>query len=357
MKKYLLFSLLLLPSQLLAEPYMAIRGITLGLKCSSCHVNRTGGGQRTGMGAVHGVTDLPWKKIEVKVMHWTLFDDLISFGADFRFLNQTTFLEENTMNTFQTDKANVYLSVRLVPDRVSLHLDESIAPGGAQSREVFGLVDLPASGWLKGGKFLLPYGLRLEDDRAFIREVPGINYTTPDLGFEVGFEPGKWTIVSSFTNGTSGSIDTNTSKQVVGTLAYVSDSFRLGASGSYNSGAESSKNSAAIWGGFRYGRAVFLTEVDFVRDEITSVQKRSRIVTYAETDFLIGNGWNLKAAYEYYDPDVDIEENQRDRIIIGIEPFLAPFIQAALFYRFNQSIPQNRAQNADELTFRFHIYF
>ena len=112
-----------------------------------------------------------------------------------------------------------------------------------------------------------------------------------------------------------------------------------------------------IWGGFRLGPAVLLGEVDFVHDEFDNAGSRDQIVTYAELDYLITEGWNIKVAYEWYDPETSVDENHRDRVLIGIEPFIVPFVQLGLYYRFNQSIPQNELQNADELTFRLHIYF
>src|SRR5262249_54728151 len=163
---------------------------------------------------------LPWIKIDLRdkgVPHyWSVLDDRLSVGGDFRFLNQSVFEEGNTSNSFQTDKANLYLGVQLLPDTIDFYLDESVAPGGAQSREIFGMFTaMPAHGWVKAGKFILPYGIRLEDDNAFIRQVTGFNFQNPDLGAEVGFEPGSWSIVASITNGTAGALDNNTSKQVV----------------------------------------------------------------------------------------------------------------------------------------------
>ncbi|MEW6363581.1 MAG: hypothetical protein AB1714_02960 [Acidobacteriota bacterium] len=345
-------------SILSAEPYIAVRE---GFKCSSCHENVTGGGKRTQMGATYGAEALPWKHIDLEARkipaYRSWFDQLVSIGGDFRFLNESTFQEGATANTFQTDKANLYLRVNLIPSHLSLHVDESLAPGGAQSREIFALVQLPMQGWVKAGKFIQPYGIRLEDDSAFIREVTGFNFNNPDLGVEVGVEPGNWSIALAATNGTAGSLDNNAAKQLVGTLAYVRDDIRAGASGSYNSGRLGDKHSTGLWGGFRLGPAAFLGEADLVREHPDDDASHDRLVTHAEVDFLVHEGWNVKVAYEYYDPDLDVAENQRDRVVIGVEPFLTPFVQLAVFYTFNQSIPQNKPQNADELVFRLHLYF
>jgi len=358
MKKWILF-LFLLPAFAFAEPYLAIRE---GLKCSSCHANKTGGGKRTKMGAGYGTQALPWIKVDLRdkkvPTYWSVLDDRLSFGGDFRFLNQSIFEKDNISNTFQTDKANLYLDVQALPEMLDFYLDESVAPGGAQSREIFGIFTaMPAHGWIKAGKFIQPYGIRLEDDNAFIRQVTGFNFANPDLGAEIGFEPRNWSFVAAVTNGTAGSADNNTGKQVVGNVTFVQDAFRIGVSGSYNPSPQGNKNSGALWAGLRIKKAVLLGEADIIHEDVDPTHSRNQMVAYSELDYPIIEGWNFKIGYEYFDPDTGIAENQRDRVLIGVEPFIVPFLQMSVFYRFNQSIPQNKAQNADELTFRIHIYF
>ena len=360
--KILTFSFILFfigVSTIVAEPYIAVRE---GLKCSACHSNITGGGKRTPMGAGYGAIDLPWKPADLqsqKIPHYfSLIDDLLSIGADFRAFNRSTFSDGGPeTNTFQTDKSNLYLQADLIRDRLTFYLDETVAPGGAQTREIFGMFhNLPGRGWIKAGKFIHPFGLRLEDDRAFIREATGFNFNNSDTGVEIGFEPGPFTMTASVTNGTSSIADNNLSKQFVGTVGYVGDSFRAGASASYNRNGDATRRVHGGWAGVRIKDLVFLGEADWIRDEDQN-QDQDRIVTYAELDYKVTNGWNLKIAYEYYDPDQNVDENERDRVITGLETFLTSFVQLQLFYRFNQSIPQNIAQNADELLLRLHIYF
>jgi hypothetical protein len=358
--KHLLWVLFVLyPAAVFAEPYLALRE---GLKCSACHVNRTGGGKRTIMGSGYGTQALPWKPIDLqekKVPHyWAVLDGNLSVGGDFRFMNDSFFIEDNTTNTFQTDKGNIYVHVKAIPDVLSFYVDESVAPGGVQSREIFGTLEaMPAHGWIKAGRFILPYGLRIEDDRAFVREATGFNFNNPDAGVEIGFEPGPFTIVTSATNGTGGGVDNNASKQFVGSFAYIADAFRIGLSGSYNPSDLGDRTVGGIWGGFRLYNAIFLGEADLIQDEIPDGDDREQFAAHAEVNYLITRGWNIKAAYEFLDPNRDIDENQRDRVLIGVEPFIVPFLQVGVYYRFNQSIPQNKEQNADELTFRVHLYF
>ena len=346
-------------SSIVAEPYIAVRE---GLKCSACHSNVTGGGKRTPMGAGYGVIDLPWKPADLqsqKIPHYfSLIDDLLSIGSDFRAFNRSTFSDGGPeTNTFQTDKSNLYLQADLIRDRLTFYLDETVAPGGSQTRELFGMLhNLPGRGWIKAGKLIQPFGLRMEDDRAFIRESTGFTFSNPDSGVEIGFEPGGFTVMASVTNGTSSLVDNNLSKQFVGTLGYIGDSFRAGSSASYNGGGDETRRVHGGWAGLRIKNLVFLGEADWIWDEELN-KERDQMATYAEVDYKVTNGWNFKVAYEYYDPDRRVEENERDRVIIGVETFLTSFVQLQLFYRFNQSIPQNIPQNADELLLRLHIYF
>jgi hypothetical protein len=342
-----------------AEPYIAVRE---GFKCSACHINQTGGGKRTRMGTGYATQTLPWQQYDLRgrnIPHyWAFANDLMSIGGDFRIINESAFPKGADTNTFQTEKSTLYLSVQLLPDLLTFYLDESIAPGGAQTRELFGLLQvMHGRMWIKAGKFLQPYGLRIEDDRAFVRQVTGFTFNTPDIGAELGFQGSEWMFTASLTNGSAGTADNNLEKQAVVSAGYIGDAFRIGISGSYNPAVIGSRNTGGAWAGLRIGRAALLGEADFVKDDTSADAEREQLVTHSEMNYLLLRGWNLKAAYEYFDPDLDIDENERDRVLLGLEFFPTPFLHLQLFYRFNQSIPQNIPQNADELALRFHLYF
>lgn len=348
--------LLILSSFLFAEPYLAVRE---GLRCSSCHENLTGGGKRNRFGANYGAQALPWKDLsdsrERIPNYLEILENRISIGADFRASHISTFVDGGpNANTFQLEKSDIYLRFELIQDFVTFYLDESVAPGGTQAREVFGLLNIPHDGWLKMGKFVPPYGFRLEDDRSFIREVTGFNFNQSELGIEFGIEPGRFTMEAAFTNGTGG-LDDNNSKQLIGTFGYVHDRFRLGVSASYNPGESADQTIAGVWGGATWRRFVLLGELDAIRDDNETTVHQ--LVSYLELNCLIIQGWTVKAAYEYHDPNRDISENQRDRVLLGFEFTPIPFVQIQAFYRFNQSIPQNQQQNADELQLRLHLFF
>ena len=127
----------------IAEPYIALRE---GLKCSTCHVNHTGGGMRSGYGALFTQTEITPLFEAMSDAALDFSADLgpsISIGADFIATNETVAGSggADRQNTFAVDSGNLYVNVRLLPGRMSLYFDEIVAPGGAASREAFLLME------------------------------------------------------------------------------------------------------------------------------------------------------------------------------------------------------------------------
>ena len=82
--------------------------------------------------------------------------------------------------------------------------------------------------YVKAGQMYLPFGLRLQDQSAFILTASGINMTTPDKGVEFGWLKGHWDAQLAVSNGTAGGAATGNGKQTSLQLSYVESS---GASG------------------------------------------------------------------------------------------------------------------------------
>jgi len=92
------------------------------------------------------------------------------------------------------EQTRVYLEANVIPERLLVYVDEQVAPNGAQSREAYGVYWSANHDWyLKAGEMYLPFGLRLQDQSAFIQTTSGINMTTSDNGVEFGWERGHWT--------------------------------------------------------------------------------------------------------------------------------------------------------------------
>ena len=80
------------------------------------------------------------------------------------------------------------------------------------------------------------------------------------------------------------------------------------------------------------------------------------MVAYAEANFLLLRGLNLKVAYGFHDPVLDVAQNQRVRLRAGVEVFPVPMVAARAFYDLRESVPQDEVGNADVLAFELHLY-
>ena len=121
-----------------AEPYLAVAN---GYKCGQCHVNPTGGGERTVFGEIFSQTVLPARHIDTGTDPWTgQLNRYISIGGDLRY-DFTVQQVPNTLTTNQFDlqQARVYLAASVIPDRLLVYVDEQVAPGGALNREAWGM--------------------------------------------------------------------------------------------------------------------------------------------------------------------------------------------------------------------------
>jgi hypothetical protein len=356
------------------EPYFAVRE---GYKCSQCHSNRTGGGKRNGFGLIYTQTTLPHTVVSFATLQ-KLFSntassdqgtfvgatlaDFLSFGGDLRVENRTVFEQGplDSRNEFNVTEANLYVEANLLRDILTLYVDERLGPGAAGSREIFGLVHLPQLGnlYIKGGKILLPYGWRLQDDSAFIRDRTGINYANPDTGIEFGIEPGPLSFSLAVTNGTAGGSEDNLFKQITLRGEAVFRHWRAGWSFSYNDTDVARRVMYGPFAGLSFGRFTLLGEVDVIEDrDAASGSTTTQVAVFSALNVLIVRGVNFKLSYEYLDPDVDVDNNARTRLVIALEPFVTQFFQLRLQYRLNDSIPQRPAERADEVRLEMHLFY
>jgi hypothetical protein len=343
--------LLLAVTPAAAEPYLALR---TGLKCSSCHTNVTGGGNRNAFGGIFAQTQLPMKPGSVVSRSLA---DFLQIGWDLRVEGSGTFKSSDPQTAMGLDVAQLYAAAELLESRLVFYIDQTVGPDRAVAREAFGMVKrLPGESYVKAGKFLLPYGLRLQDDAEYVRERTGFSYFTPDQGIEVGAEPGPLTFAVSLTNGTAGTAESDNGKQLTSSAAFVSRRVRIGASGSINDAADNTREAVGGFGGFGIGRLVLLGEVDYVRDEPAQGDTVRQLMAYGEADWLLLQGLNAKVTYGWLDPNMDIDENERIRARFGLEFFPTPFLRFAGFYTLLKDIPQ-ATTDLDRWSVEAHVTF
>lgn len=343
--------------QVRAEPAFAVR---TGYRCSACHTNPTGGGIRTAFGSIYTQTILPWRTLPGPVGRSLLPanpDARFAVGANLRgqYLSVDSRDRADTAS-FEVPEANVFLEARLIPERLTLYVDETIGPGGASSREVFGLFSFGKHrAYVKAGKFLPPYGWRLPDDDAFIRQFSGFNYRTPDNGIEVGAEHEHWSVHLAATNGSGGS-DDNRAKRFTLLTTRRFEKGRLGVSASNDIGDDATTTHAGLLGGANFGRLALLAEGDWVetsRDEGTE----HRLLGFIEADLLLTRGVNLKLAHDWIDPDRDVRTDDRVRDSLGIEFIPYPFVQLRWFVRRSDGPPQVDGARDVQVDIEAHIFF
>ena len=347
-------ALILTANALHAEPYLAIR---TGLKCMICHVNPAGGGKRTAYGQIYGQTTMPAKPssgllTEVVSRH-------LDVGGDLR--TSATYSinpEEDDEFEFDTERATLYIEGKLVPDRLTFYLDQRFAPG-TSNREAWLMYQTEKKDWfLKAGSFYLPYGLRLEDDSAFIREFTGVSFNNTDDGVMFGNDMGPWSTRLSITNGTNGGAEDNTNKQASLRVAYIKPKWRAGFSGNTNKGSEgNSRNMYNIFGGIRLWEIDFMAEFDWVTDSFEDSRDISQEILFLEGNWEFMKGHNAKLTYEFLDPDNKVSEDQRNRTSLIWEFTPITMTQLRLGTRIADGIPQSNDQNTDTVFAQLHVWF
>jgi hypothetical protein len=375
-------------SPVAAEPYLAVRE---GYKCSACHVNMTGGGMRTSFVSAHAKEILRYPdwfaQLTKPADAFTgEINQYVGIGADLRtsltfvmqdkgtsgqVKNNTAFRGRLEETDLSVDEAVGYLAVNLIPDLLTFYLDQRFAPS-VDTREAWGMMYLPWDIYLKAGMMFLPYGLQLQDDNAFIRggrngsATTGFSFFVSQPAFEIGWEPGP---VSFATAVSQGAVD-DTDVQVSGTLdamftelPVVRNAF-VGVSGSYAGGGPET-SLVGFFAGSNLGPFTYLGEVDFRHDRVTDPVTMARegvgtFMAYVEGNFLAFDWLNLKAAFDYADWDGQLPRQGSDaenRVSVGIEPFLARFLQVRAFYRVSNGIRTNFSHNQDLWSAEVHVFF
>ena len=366
----LLSAALLAPAALRAEPYLAVR---TGFKCGVCHVNPTGGGKRTEFGSTYSQTTLAAERLDLTTGKavpavgagsepavWTgKLNDHLAIGSDLRANLQGTLVPNNPSTVaFDQTRAQVYLEVKPIVDRLTIYLDERVAPGAATNRETYAMLWFAnKSVYVKAGRMFVPFGLRIEDDTAFIRQVTGTNFNSSDDGVEGGLELGPWSVNVSVTNGAGGGAETNRGKLISSLATYVQPDWRVGASASANYNGDADRRMQSAFAGLRTGIVSWLASGVYITDDGTPTGRLKQWATLVEGNVEVAKGHNLKLTYEYYDPDADLKEDHRERYSVVWEYVPFQFTQFRAGVRKSHGIPQNDAQNATELFLQWHAFF
>jgi hypothetical protein len=349
---------LLLAATARAEPYLAVAN---GLKCGQCHVNPTGGGERTVFGEAFAQSQLPAQHLDTGTDTWTgQLNRFIALGGDMRFQGIAEKVPNTpSTNQFDLEQARVYLSANVIPERLLVYVDEQVAPGGALNREAWGMFWSADRSWyVKAGQMYLPFGLRLQDQSALPLIASGIDMTTPDKGVEFGWMKGHWDTQVAVSNGTAGGSTTGNGKQTSLQASYVESRWRLGVAANFNdSDPSGSRTAYAVFAGLKTGPIAWLGQAEIIDDKSVPPEGQKELAGLLEANYSPARGHNIKVTAEYWDPNRHVANDQQTRYSLVYEYNPIQFLQIRGGFRYSDGIPQVDAQHLKLLFIELHGFF
>lgn len=349
-----------------------------GAKCQSCHINPSGKGMRSTFGATYGREELPLPTFKEQ----TDFDDMtlalndhFSLGMDVRTLAYYT--ESNASSSVFQMQGDLYLDLRL-NKRFRIYFDKGLYSGF----ELFGLAKvLPLDGYIKVGNFLPAYGLRMDDHNLFIRSGSffplnpaiasypqglGFGQGAEDTGIEVGFNPGIVSVNVGLFNGRQGGLagagGTKTKAVALRADANIfNDDIDINIGGSfYHLPASVGPGKTQILGGFGVvsiaKNLTILGEFDLLESRHPIINKQvTGNILFTELNYILIEGIDVKIGYEFYDPNIDLQDGSISRYTIGFEFFPLSGVEVRPQYRITQEKPVERANNEFHLMFHFFL--
>jgi hypothetical protein len=372
----LLCTSFLFASSVSALPQFSAR---TGERCQSCHVDPTGKGMRTISGAAFGRDDLTmttWKDTTDIDDFSTSLTKNINIGTDFRTLYFYNAIDKK--GSFFQMEGNLYFDFRL-NKKFRIYASKGLYTGF----EIFGLARvLPLDGYIKVGKFIPAYGTRIDDHNAFTRggrysgafasTLPGgypgglrFGERAEDNGIEVGFAPSIFTITGGIFDGEPGGGLTGTggtknyAVALRGEVIIPSDNFNASIGGSiYNSPNVAQPGKTQFYGAFgSIGLMKSLTllgEVDWALSNVKGTEVTGRMF-YSQLDYTFTTGIDVFAGYEFYDPDINLQNGTAATITIGASFFPLSGVELRPVYRINQENPVEISNNEFQMLFHFYL--
>lgn len=389
---YLFLAVIFLSASAPALPRFALM---TGAKCSSCHVNPTGGQMRNDFGVAFSTDKVPLEALKDSDFSFSgKLSDNISLGGDYR----SQFLyDQSTKNaTFQAMTTTIYGAVKL-SKKFTFYFKQDLINGGYNGlyggqfngTEVFGIAKvLPGGGYIKGGEFLPDFGWRLDDHTAYTRG-GDLGFTGAGTGYsdglifipnyqDIGVEVGSSIDNISFTTGLfNGSGHYQPIKDLVhekdfaytGKIEYIGSlspvNFRVGVSGY---GYKSFKI-GGITLGFATQDFAVLGEMDWTHQNLsgtTVIENVNSMAAYAELDIRAIQGVWFIGKFDMYDPlqgrsddwtPADLPAgnyNSLRRVTAGMEFFPMSFVEIRPQYRFNMETP---SKDNDVALVQMHLWF
>lgn len=341
-----------------AEPYLAVEN---GMHCRNCHVNPSGGGKRTVFGTTFARTQLSERILfPTEGAGWNgEVHERIGLGGDLRGGYSDVDVPGAAVGSeTEVTQGTLYAEFRAVPDTLSFYFDRKLAPGASENREAYALITPGSNTFrVKVGQFFLPFGLRLEDDSAFVRQRSGINFNTPDDGVELSVELPQWSVQAALSNGTAGTGSVSGRQQTSLSASYVQSRWRLGASHNVIEDDRGDREMQALFAGWTTGPISWLAELDFITDKRPGGSDNEIYASLLEGNLRIAKAHNLKLSYDFVDPSDAVSEDERERYSLVWEYTPFQMFQSRVGLRRYNGVPGAPLSNRDEVFLELHAYF
>ena len=292
--------------------------------CINCHVNPTGGVMRNDYGSnIYSLDELSIRRWIKDKDFDGFINDNIQIGGEFR-IQSYNGQEESSTFPMQMD---IYSNIEISND-ISVFVKY-----GSESELYVLLNDFLKTDWVKIGKTMPDYGLKLDDHTSFVRGGNSIKSYIYSGSIDEGLifdyaSTYKDPFLIEFGKKLNKNIYITSS---ISTGIVNGDVQNLTISGSYknkiNIGSiligssfmkENNFNMMGLFGGISKGKLTWSYEIDRAYNWISNYES---IASYFEMKYKPIQGVHFIAKYDYFDKNYDISNGSVDRYSFGINVF------------------------------------
>lgn len=341
-----------------------------GESCNLCHVNPAGGGLRTEYGnTLVSAEELPVKTRELS--YTGMITEHLQVGGDVRLQRIVAQPDTTGIQTAAFPmQADIYGFIRLYKEvEVVWKLDLL-----NQYHRIWTQFNvLPNDGFIRFGKTMPSYGLKLDDHTSFIRggnmsltyglAKEGLPFT-PWLTAPITLEGGTYWGNVILTAGVSEHFITagSSGMRFVRSLREHAFTFRAEYTSSIGIGNlmaggsvlhENELNLRGLFGGFSKGRLSWMGEVDWARNW---AGENVSLAAYNELNYEIKRGINALLKVDNFDVDVDSSGETIQRLTIGLDLIPLPFVQIKAQVR-KSDVSGSAVKPDPEYLIQLHTWF
>ena len=340
-----------------------------GTSCNLCHVDPNGGSLRNDYGITVASSELSRSQGSDRIANYTgMINEHLRVGGDVRFLNYNTIDEGQLKSAFFPMQADIYFHLKL-NNNAGIFTKIGVRKKSTLSTEYWALLsNLPQNAWVRVGRTLPNYGLRVDDHTSFIRggnfsrtilglEKEGLifgPYLDPPAILELGvpmFGGLQWTssISTSIINNSEELNNLTTQFNYTGS---INDNITY--MGGFSYMQEDNFNMLGISGGISFSDFTWTFEIDQAKNWING---NTSLALYDEIAWEIIQGVQLIGKYDFFDPKTDWQTGSISRYTFGAEIYPLNIMEIKLQARFNQLDQDNSTTPDPEYLIQTHFWF